>query len=590
MAYMFGKCEAAKSILTELLPKLDLANSPLYPDAIVLNGMVSEKCGGDYDRAIGLINYVLEVQEHDVETLISMRLLVCKLLDAAHRFKDAVTHGIETCRIARAADVSPRIIINILNQVVFAAGSLCDWQTANDVLGELQALSKIETDFADNVELLGRAVQNNTNLYSKLQAINIDNTTCTVEASTRLDSICTANAKVTANIVDWWQESRSEDILRLYSNDITVFSDDYSLVRSHTKHFAVLYDYWGHGNLARLMLNHQTFPHTLNPIVAVDSVNELRQMIRLFALYVDVIVVLWRGPAWVDGVIAPVPASDNVIGGASYGVIPTRTVCNTERSGEWLPGLKFGGFLPDEVISFLTEEALSLVKQGRLIVIPGHAVGCTNPGHGPFEGLFSKLCSAIPVVSNLTLPPAFPIGFLPYFADVPISAIVDVMQEHSEDLSRLRMLLIKRARESAACRDASAASKSMDLEIADSLKFLHDYHIVLKRTHGWTVSEEAIGNSSYSWSQEELSVAARRQGGATGVWPVGASTRLEEASNWMPLFALQKQGYKWNIVASSESNDESNAREPSTPEAPVGGWLEPPDCGPTFAEFGEKCD
>ena len=74
-------------------------------------------------------------------------------------------------------------------------------------------------------------------------------------------------------------------------------------------------------------------------------------------------------------------------------------------------------------------------------MLPAPAVGCWQPEHGPCEGLLVDLTGTTPILNRSAQQDASPVGFVPFFEDVPIPAIVDLLGERPEQTRRLRLAL-----------------------------------------------------------------------------------------------------------------------------------------------------
>ena len=186
-----------------------------------------------------------------------------------------------------------------------------------------------------------------------------------------------ANAVALKPLLAWWREIEPTGVW---------FSDKKKAgaLDDADRGLRVLYDYWGGGGAARVMANLRQFaPDHFSPFIEVRSLEEIRRAIRMFALISDVLVLLWKGPIQPQRTAPFVPIRD-VIGGAGY-VGFFGTVLRSPSGIPWVAALGNGAYLPEEVCRFLFSEAVGLLEQGRLILLPAPAVGCWQPEHGPCE-------------------------------------------------------------------------------------------------------------------------------------------------------------------------------------------------------------
>jgi hypothetical protein len=324
-------------------------------------------------------------------------------------------------------------------------------------------------------------------------------------------------------------------------------------------------------------LNLRGFPHTFTLTVEAFTLSEVKRIVRMFSLLSDVLIILWKGPLWSQRVVPIVPAFNNTEGGAGYIVFPTDPDSyqrKTEKSGDWFPAVGHGSFLPDHVISFLWEEALPLLKSGRLFVVPASAVGCVYEGHGPFDSLFAELCGATPVLQG-SASKEFPLGWVPYFPDAPLQAIADVVGEAPEALRRLRWLLMRRTRELRASKEVAAAGKELEAEIVDALAQLKDLELHAKRKHGWSVQETELGGSAVAFTRKELLGAAWRNGAGSSLYSGGRPSETVLAAEWTPILTLRDLGHRWQVASTAENRSSAERRKPRIKDETVGAWLVP---------------
>ena len=209
-------------------------------------------------------------------------------------------------------------------------------------------------------------------------------------------------------------------------------------------------------------------------------------------------------------------------------------------------------------------------------------MACVSEGHGPFESLFAEICSATPLVRSARTGTEFPWGWIPYFPDVPLPALADVIAGQSTSLRRLQSLLLRRTRELKGHEEKTAAIRELELDIVDALAQMKDNQLRYKRKAGWAVADEALAGSAVSFDRDELLGAAWRSNAGTGLYSSGRPEAAVTAAEWMPVLTLQSLGYRWQVTpTATQAQTPERYRGPGADEQ-VGAWLAPPNQGVTM--------
>jgi hypothetical protein len=319
---------------------------------------------------------------------------------------------------------------------------------------------------------------------------------------------------------------------------------------------ATVYDFWGRGNLARIMRNAQAFPAAFNVTLEVRTLDDLKQAVRLWALYADMLMFLWKGPTQ-DGKLLDVltGAIWNAPGGAGY--VMSLAEEHSEGRNLYLC-IGHASRLPDDVIAFLMTEARPLLAAGRLVVVPATGVGCVHPGHGPLEQLLAESANAIPGVRSSGKPTEVPIGMMPYSPDVPFEVLADVIQEQQGDLRKLRRLLMRRTRELIPNNSQAISHKELALEIDDALRDLTAKQDETARARGLSSTEEPLRGA-----------VSRFYCDPSPLRPIVEPS----SSTFAPLLTLRNFGYRWSI--GSPGFQPQGRFEPGEGTV-IGPWLAPP--------------
>jgi tetratricopeptide (TPR) repeat protein len=346
-----------------------------------------------------------------------------------------------------------------------------------------------------------------------------------------------ANAMTIAPLLKWWEDT---------SNDLDAASLDY--------------DYWARGCFAQVLRNLQAFPHSLNVTVEVRTVHDVREAVRLWALYAEFILLIWKGPTKSGRVLHTVDGQWFGPWGDGYTLaLGTKILTSTGRPR--YPAFGYASWLPGDAMTLLLNEIKPFLATGRLLLVPASTVGCVSPGHGVMEQLLTEAANCIPAIRE-RLDPQFPIGLLPYARDIPMEILFDFVSEYEEDLLQMRTLVLRKASH-LRLHGLEPAPKVLELEIANVLKRLRAENASLSAKRQLSPGEEGTS----------LRIAPFTVGGQ----------RLVESGEraFSPLLALDSIGYGWKIGSSAPRPPQPRYR-PAEDEA-FGTWLAPPRPGMLIA-------
>jgi tetratricopeptide (TPR) repeat protein len=350
-----------------------------------------------------------------------------------------------------------------------------------------------------------------------------------------INSLRQANALTIGPLMKWWEDTY----------------DDPNAV-------ALDYDYWGRGCFAQILRNLQVFPHSLNVTVEVRTLEDVRQAIRLWALYSDFLLLLWKGPTK-SGMFT------HFIDGEWFGpwgggyMIAAGTTLKSQSGRIRVSALGYASWLPDDIARFLTTEAKPFLAAGRLLLVPGSGVGCISPGYGVIEQLLAEVANCVPAIQQRRDDDQ-PLGPLPYSLDVPLPVLFDFVQEHEADLVQMRRLLLDKTAHIR--RNGLLPSpKALELEIADTLRLLRSENSLLtkKRQLSATEQDTRMALAPFYTTGERLLSSPDRA--------------------FSPLLALESMGYGWKIGTAQRT---SRYQFQPAKDEPIGAWLSPPEPGARF--------
>jgi tetratricopeptide (TPR) repeat protein len=527
MTFHLGDHVAAKRQAESLL---DACNNP---ETVVIKQaamhLIAEiaRGAGDSRTAVAFSSKALALASGIPEEVAFTKQAAARALSDAGRTEEALAHAMEAYELMKGAEIPAIALGEVLLQIVSYASVLGRTEEASD---GLNALSLLETNDQELEEIKERAPKL-AEMNKKLRERIIEIAASELPQETALEgSLRKANAGVVQQLLDLWSE-------------IPEFS-------------ASSYDYWGRGNFARILRNAQAFPGAFNITIEVRTLTDLKQAIRLWSFYVDMLLIIWKGPTedgWTKGVLS---TASEMPGG--YGYIAALGTKLKKRGSKrpWYFCMAYASLLPEAVISFLRTEACHLLASGRLIVVPATGVGCVHPGHGPLEQLLTETANAIAGIrSSSHDADDVPIGLIPYSPDAPFELLAEIGEKHERDFLNLRRLLMRRARELAP-RDAGIiAKKELAMEIEDALHDLAEKQKALSRKRGMASAKEPISGGYCQFNNDGSRLLPNS---------------IASVSPFAPLLTLRNFGYRWGVGSPSSSQQ---GRYGPGEESVVGPWL-----------------
>jgi tetratricopeptide (TPR) repeat protein len=557
-----GSLDEAKRICLSILDEARGAKDGKLLQAVSQLLSVVARRQGDADSAVRSAETALSMAGDEPEGVCMAKLTLADALFDAGRVREAFDHAKAAFDVARSAKAPPQILIEALSVILDSGALLGEWTTIDEFTKHFKAVPiRTKDDEARRNQLLEQ-LKGQRELRQRFESYAKDNQPLKTAATEGSITVQAANGQVLHPLLDWWREIPEAA--------------------------AELYDLWGRGNFARLLLSMKAFPHAFNVSIEVRTLDDVRSAIRLWSLFTDVLILLWKGEMRNGLGIVPFPGDYAGPGGWGYAVCAgSKLDRKPTHTRTWYPAMGWGSILPAAVANFLATEAKPLLEQGRLLLVPAAAIGCFHPSHGPLENLFSEICNAVPCVKGNNSPN--PIGLLPYFPDVPIAALADVIGEHNQTLAKLRLLLIRQSRELRLHGDPQAAMKELELEIQDALASLRDLEASLSRKKGWAKRDEPLAGSRFDFTRQQMFQAAFESEGSRPLVSLSAMLGGLERQVWSPVLMIESMGYGWR-VASASATQPRKRYQPEEGEA-IGAWLCPPTPGwsmPTAIRIPEQ--
>ncbi len=489
---------------------LDACKDP--KDAIIkqaANQMIAEivRGAGDSETAVAFASDALASASGHPEDVAFSKQAVARALSDNGQTEQALAHAKEAYELMKAAGVPALPLADVLLQIVSYSSAL---GRLTEVSEALLTVSLLEGPGQEIGEIQERAPKlAKMNKIWRERIIEIARGDWEEPAIQKPQSVPLeeANAKVVKPLLCLWEE----------------IPDSYDSA-------AVAYDFWGRGNFAKILRNAQTIASAFNVTLEVRTLDGLKQAIRLWSLYADMLLLIWKGPTQDGKRLDVLPAAIcEVPGGAGY-ILSNAGKDDSGKHLLWC--MTQASLLPTEVIAFLMTDARPLLAAGRLVVVPATGVGCVHPGHGPLEQLLTESAKAIPGLRGSQKSNEVPIGMMPYSPDAPFELLADIVQTQQSDLRKLRRLLIRRTRELAPNEAGIIASKELELEIDDALRDLADQQGATARKHGLTSTKEPLSGGFCRFHADGSRLLP-------GFEP--------SVSPFAPLLTLQNFGYKWGV-------------------------------------------
>jgi tetratricopeptide (TPR) repeat protein len=487
------------------------------------------RTAGDSQSAVDIARQALAMATGRPEEVAFAKSALARALSDNGETEEALTQAIGACELMKDAGVPAVALADVLLQVVSYSSVLGRSTEASEALHTFSSLEGHGQEIADTKEKATQFAEMNRKLRERIIEIATNSAHEPAAKEPKPVSLEEANAQVVRPLLDLW-------------NEIPDFC-------------ATSYDYWGRGNFARILRNAQTISSAFNVTIEVRTLDGLKQAIRLWALYADMLLLIWKGPTE-DGVVKGVlPPTSEEPGGSGYIAFAGTLLKAKGSERPWCLCLGHASLLPAEVIAFLMKEARPLLEAGRLIVVPATGVGCVHPGHGPLEQLLTESANAVAGLRGSGKSNEVPIGMMPYSPNAPFELLADVVQEQQSNLRKLRRLLTRRTRELAPNEVGIIASKELALEIDDALRDLADQQSAMARKRGVSSTKEPLRGSFCRFHRDGSRLLPR------------AATL---PSPFAPLLTLQNFGYKWSV--GSPSSQMRGRYEPGE-KSVIGPWL-----------------
>ena len=355
--------------------------------------------------------------------------------------------------------------------------------------------------------------------------------------------------------------------------------------------FAELLDFWGRGGLCRVAAAVRPEAHRA---VAVDarSIDEIRRWARILCPLFDTVIIKWKGVLGDGVVMCPLQADYAGPGGHGYDVTNEAiyNMSNDPPTPLWGMTVSSASLVPQELARFLADEAMPLMRAGRLVLVPAPLVGCTQRAIGWTDDLFvtGLLGGAVSVIGAADAPaqdssrPRRILDLsstgLPYIEDVSLPDLARVLHEANDWLRPARAIILRAINSDDLRHERWGQITIMQNDINDACRELEERYRQLVRTESddrWRVTTVAT-----TVLATERPDAAQEQGDPITDVLQAIGSRPADPTPWIPYWMLQgKGGYlRWTAPLDNRSIETKSHRPEAPvrgPRLPISSWLHP---------------
>jgi tetratricopeptide (TPR) repeat protein len=522
---------------------LDMCHSP--EDTVIKHAtqhLIAEirRCSGDSQTAVDLARLALSASKGRPEETAFTKCALARALNDNGQTEEALKQAQEAWILTGPTELPAHASAEILSQITNYASQLGAEDDLAEAMSALDQLPDDSDEVKRDKKRAGARAFANGQLRQRLLGVLKAQEPKTLAATGACTSLSEANALVVRPLLRLWDDLREAGL----------------------ECIGGAYDFWGRGNFERMLLNTRSFPNCFNVTLEVRSLDDVKRAIRIWGLYSDFLMLIWKGPTENGLAIIPFPDDYEQPGGWGYTIAAGSTINAKPSKKTWYPAVGRISIFPDDVAIFLATEARPFIKSGRLVVVPAVGAGCINPGHGPFEQLLAEAANAIPSVRWRGVH-GTPIGYVPHSPNAPFEVLAEVAETEAARLRKLRLLLLKRSQQLRPDAEIGVEAKVLALEIEDALREMEDRNDALARTRGLEKANEPL-----------IGATARFKSSGRKLAGIGVD------SPFAPLLVLQSLGYGWRVDGPEIPRFPSRF-EPQENDV-IGTWLAPPSAGWTI--------
>ena len=353
-----------------------------------------------------------------------------------------------------------------------------------------------------------------------------------------------------------------------------------------------LIDVWGRGGFARVATAIRAYPGRAITVSAT-STDEIARWARVFCPLYDTVVVTWKGPLLPDLAIVPMP--DNLgppgqFGGQGY----MRTSSELDNVDKFHAAIGWANFLPKKVSTFLCTKALPLIRSGRLVVLPGPLVGCTQRAIGWTDNLLvDNALGGVVTVAGLDVNERslersgrlldLATVRIPYVDGISLADLDKVLEQTSNWLSPLRRMLRASISGAPLRQERWEQLEPCFDDIHDACRQLDERWRTLAASGAATDWRVEAATSAFSVGEQDDDEVGED---SMTDFLRATTARSPEIGPWVPFWRLARAGGKidWSRQLDNPSTPpDDHAKMQGFRNDVTQGWLYPGDGGPGMA-------
>jgi adenosylhomocysteine nucleosidase len=356
--------------------------------------------------------------------------------------------------------------------------------------------------------------------------------------------------------------------------------------------YSELLDIWGRGGFSRIAAAIKADPGNAITVDATCT-EDISQQARIFCPFYDTVIVNWKGEICPALGIVPMPdhlGPPGAFGGQGY----IRTSSRLNGKDGWHVAVGWGNFLPRTVSEFLATEAIALLRSGRIVILPGPLVGCTQSAVGWTDNLFVDTLlggvvktAGIGVGGDQASPGEKQSRILdlgtvniPFIDDISLEVLDKILNDTIEWLSPLRHLLRGYLGSNQFRNEIWGNMGSYFTDIRDACRQLEERWQSLTKSQ--TGRDWRIRGSISTFSATEYQEDNPGEDSLTDLLRSVAGDR-PNLGPWIPFWRLQQAGGVLNWTQPLDNRSippDETARRIGISKPVSQGWLFPGDGGP----------
>ncbi len=330
----------------------------------------------------------------------------------------------------------------------------------------------------------------------------------------------------------------------------------------------LVYDLWGQLNFSRLILNNRNFTDAFHLSIEISNVAEAKLACRNFLPITDCLTLIWKGNFDIG-----------------TGAIP-RFLNDGVPDKNWKPNYNIEGLvpltmapmacytLPFDILKFYIGEARPFVESGKLILVPGPMVGCTNTEHGILEELYCKAINGYSIQSlsksekkSRSIPLVYP-----SFPSLELDTLSQIIKDEEDGLKALRQILLNWSLDIEQNGVSDLKLRLFKEEFREILEPVNKQFKKISTKLSAPLHNTDIKSEFQEIHKNENRINTSLAFSSSALWN-SLNKHIENQAGFA-CFRLQNMGRKWDLNCSNFMSDNREANQLLRPE--MFNWLKMP--------------